>query len=63
MKGRGLAGAEPTLGGDRKAVGVAMWGRDRGGASLMAMGGAPRGGAGPKGRLGIEAKASGVRMA
>lgn len=64
MKGRGLAGAEPTRGGDWKAVGRGHVGRrGRGWASLTGMGGALRGGARTEGRLGRDAKTKGVRIA
>jgi len=64
VKGRGLVGAEPTPGGDRKAVGRGYVGRrGPGWASLTGMGGALRGGARTEGRLGIDAKTKGVRIA
>ena len=64
MKGRGLVGAEPTRGGDRMAVGRGYVGRrGPGWASLTGMGGALRGGARTEGRLGIDAKTKGVRIA
>ena len=51
MKGRGLMAAEPTRGGDRKAVGRGYVGRrGPGWASLTGMGGALRGGARTEGR-------------